>query len=92
MLDENDVLRGHYQFEAGRFVPDEAMNEINRRVPPMRLLFDNGSCVPSFLFNPDDATFWQHTYFEDRSQELRRVDRAYIESNFPTVDPDRTIT
>jgi hypothetical protein len=56
------------------------------------LLFDGGSGVPSFLLDPTDGTYWQHTFFEDRSEELRRVDRAYIESNFPTVDPDRPIT
>jgi hypothetical protein len=89
---EGHALKGHYSFESGKFVPDAAMSEINRRVPAMRLLFDKGSCVPSFYLNPDDGTYWRHTYFEDRSQELRRVDRAYIESDFPTVDPDRTIT
>ena len=92
MNDENDLLHGHYRFEVGKFVPDDAMSEINRRLRTMRLLFDRGPGVPSFLYKPEDDSFWQHTYFEDRSQELRRVDRAYIESNFPTVDPERTIT
>jgi hypothetical protein len=73
-------------------VPDEAMSEITARLRTLRLLADSGSGVPSFLLDPKDGSYWQHTYFEDRSEELRLVDRAYIESNFPTVDPDRAIT
>jgi hypothetical protein len=92
MTDENHVLLGHYRFEDGKFVADDAMQEINNRVRYMRLLFDSGSCVPSFLLDPEDGSYWRHTYFEDYSEELRRVDRAYIESDFPTVDPDRPIT
>ena len=92
MSGEKSVLRGRYRFEDGRFVPDDAMAAISDRLRTHRLLADSGSGVPSFLLDPEDGSYWQHTYFEDHSEELRRVDRAFLESNFPTVDPDRPIT
>lgn len=87
-----EVMRGHYRFEDGRFVPDEVMSEISARLRNLKLLADTGPGVPSFYLDPRNASYWECVEFEDYSKELREVDRKYIEDNYPTVDPDRAIT
>ncbi len=57
----------------------------------MSLLADIGDGVPSVYVDPVDGSYWELNQFEDYRAELRRVDRRYIETNYPTVDPGRML-
>ena len=84
-------MRGSYQFVNGTFEPRGEMTAIMERVARMSLLTDTGEGTPSFYIDETDGSYWQYRQFEDLRTELRRVDRTYIESNYPTVDPHRPV-
>jgi len=87
----DEVLKGSYTFDQGRFIPDQGMQSLNERISKMKLLADIGDGVPSFYLDPSDQSFWELTEFEDYTTELRQVTRGYIRERFPTVDPDRPL-
>jgi hypothetical protein len=88
---EDDVMTGAYTFDEGTLVPDAGMTAINERLAHMKLLADIGDGVPSFYLEKETGAYWQCSELENYRTELRRVDRRYIEKNFPTVDPDRPL-
>jgi hypothetical protein len=86
-----DLIAGRYRLEGGRLLGDDGIRAIEEAVAAMRLLADMGDGVPSFYVDPGDGSYWQRTEWEDGRSELRRVDREYIQANFPSVDPDRPL-
>jgi hypothetical protein len=87
----DEVVTGRYAIREGTLIPDASMTEINDQLARMRLLADIGDGVPSFYLDAETGSYWECSEFEDYRKELRRVDRHYIETNFPTVDPDRPL-
>jgi len=90
-MTEPRLQTGRYRFERGRFIPDAGMKAINERLSSMRLLADAGDGTPSFYVDPSDGSYWECREYEDYRKELRKVNREYIEQNYPTVDPDRRL-
>jgi hypothetical protein len=90
-MTREDRITGRYTFHGGGFVADAGMLAINHRLSRMKLLTDTGAGVPSFYMDPGDGSYWECDEFEDYRKQLLRVDRSYIEENFPTVDPDKSL-
>ena len=84
-------MRGAYLFREGRFIRDAGMERIQEKLRGLKQLFDAGEGRPVFYIDPMDGSYWERSQFEDFREELRKVSRRYVERDFPTVDPDRTI-
>ena len=87
---QKDVFKGTYVFFDGKFCPRGEMEKIQAMLRNMKMLA--GSTTTSageFFFDPQDGSYWHYIQQENYDTELKRVDRNYIETNFPTVDCDR---
>ena len=86
------AIYGKYAYTGGQFIPDDGMNRILTSRKPMLKLSDTGTCVPTFLYDPSDGSFWKLEEFEDYSARMTPITREEIEKNHPTVECDRRLT
>lgn len=71
----------------GSIVPDDDARRLLHKQQSMRILAYSGR-APEFFYDPTDGAYWEFLHFEDGQLTFRRVERAYIEANWPNVNPD----
>lgn len=92
MKSSADVLKGHYTFERGKFIPHGDMERINSKLKQMKMLAGSTETGKGeFYVDTADGLYWHYIQFEDYRTELRCVSREFIESNFPSVDCEKEL-
>ncbi len=84
-------IKGKYNYRNREFIPDEGMKRIEDMKKTLKLLADDGPCVPSFFVDPDNGTYWEYIQYQNYETELKQVTREYIKKNHPTVNCDQII-
>ena len=86
---KENTIKGTYKYLNRRFIPDDNMEFINRKVKTM--LYALGSETPSspaVYYDKEAKQYWQCWEYIDHSKELTPVTREYIERKYPKVNCD----